>query len=231
MIINTSNNNIDKKHKERVEYLLTKQENFKLRKVSNLWLIGSSDINADRVYIFDKKTKREYSIHFYDKKYGYDYTVFERKSIPDDIYEKLIKSRPELRNIPKKDLAHTVEFDRGEVEIFIPKQKNMFKELIEKENLNDRMFNNITFYLAISTPDGIDNNIIQVVNQVKECEIITGLSVDDINSAVRHIRSLGYDGITLRINSPKIIVKDSETYLNELGYKVNRGIKQMKLSK
>lgn len=234
MEINISSNNIvTDRHKERVEYLLNK-DNFKLKNISNKWLIETSDSNTDRVYLIDKDNNQEYSICFFDKKYGYEYKVFKRESLPDYIYNKMIKQRPELKSMNKNDLAGITEIDNGNIEIFIPRRKNLFEEIIEKEKLEDKIFSSELFILNVTSMDDIDNNSIQIVNGIHKCIIIKMMTKEDTTETIKYFNALrnkfsNIEICTLKCNSSKTIISDAYDYLENKGYNIETGAKSIKL--
>ncbi|OSA95708.1 UNVERIFIED_ORG: hypothetical protein B2H93_04620 [Clostridium botulinum] len=234
MKINVSSDKIvTDRHKERIEFLFNK-DNFKLKNISNKWFIDMSDSNNDRVYIIDKNTNQEYSICFFDKKYGYEYIVFKREPLPNDIYTKIIKQRPELKNMNRNDLAGVIEIDKGNVEIFVPRKKNLFEEIIEQQKITDKMFNSGIFILNVSSMDDIDNNSIQIINETNTCIILKMMTKDDINETTDHYNNLkmkfpNIETYTLKSNSSKAIVNDAYDYLEHRGYNVQTGYKPLKL--
>jgi hypothetical protein len=229
MEINISNNTVTNRHKERVEHLLNK-DNFKLKNISDKWFIETSDSHTDRVYLIDKNNNQEYSICFFDKKYGYEYKVFKREPIPDDIYNKMIKQRPEYKKMNRNDLAGVTEIDNGNIEIFIPRRKNLFEEIIEKQKLEHKIFNSGLFILNVSSMDDLDNNSIQVINGTKTCIILKMMTKSDIDETVIHFNMLQekYPYIeiyTLKCNSSKAIINDAYAYLENKGYNIETGVK------
>lgn len=234
MKINVSSDKIvTDRHKERIEFLLNK-DNFKLKNISNKWFIDMSDSHNDRVYIIDKNTNQEYSICFFDKKYGYEYIVFKREPLADDIYTKMIKQRPELKNMNRNDLAGVVEIDKGNVEIFVPRKKNLFEEIIEQQKLTDKIFNSGIFILNVSSMDDIDNNSIQIINENSTCIILKMMTKEDIDETIKHFNHLkiefpNIEIYTLKSDSSKAIVNDAYDYLENNGYKVQTGFKSIKL--
>lgn len=232
MEISTSKK-VNNRHKERVEYLFNK-ENFKLKNVSNKWLIEMSDGYTDRVYMIDKNTDQEYSICFFDKKYGYEYKVFKREPIPDDIYNKMIKQRPEYKKMDRNDLAGVTEIDNGNVEIFIPRRKNLFEEIIEKQKLEDKIFKTGLFILNVTSMDDIDNNSIQIINTTKTCIILKMMTRSDIVETMIHFNMLkekfpNIEVCSLKCDSCKVIISDAYDYLENKGYIIETGVKPVSL--
>jgi hypothetical protein len=229
-----SEKHITQRHKERVEYLLNNKPNCKLKNISENWKIDISDCNADRVYIIDNNSNKEYSICFFDKKYGYDYIIYERQPIPSDVYNKMIKSRPELKNMNKEDLASIVEIDKGDVEIFIPRKKNLFEEIIEKHDLKNKIRETGLFILNVTDMDNIDNNSIQIVNGTKMCVILKMMTKDDVDKVVEHFNLLkvsipDIEVYTLKLNCSKEIINDAYDYLENKGYRVETAVKPVNL--
>ena len=229
----SSDNTVTNRHKERVEYLLNK-ENFKLKNISDKWFIETSDSHTDRVYMIDKNTDKEYSICFFDKKYGYEYKVFKREPIPDDIYKKIIKQRPEYKKMSRNDLAGVTEIDNGNIEIFIPRRKNLFEEIIEQQKLEDRIFSSGLFILNVTSMDDLDNNSIQVINGIHKCIIIKMMTKSDIDATVTHFNILrekfpDIEVFTLKCNSSKAIISDAYDYLENKGYNIETGVKPVSL--
>jgi len=222
----SSDNTVTNRHKERVECLLNK-ENFKLKSISDKWFIGTSDSHTDRVYMVDKNTKQEYSICFFDKKYGYEYKVFKREPLPDYVYDKMIKQRPEYK-------TGVTEIDNGNIEIFIPRRKNLFEEIIEQQKLEDKIFNSGLFILNVTSMDDIDNNSIQVINGIHKCIIIKMMTKSDIDATVTHFNILrekfpDIEVFTLKCNSSKAIISDAYDYLENKGYNIETGVKPVSL--
>jgi hypothetical protein len=175
----------------------------------------------------DKNTKQEYSICFFDKKYGYEYKVFKREPLPDYVYDKMIKQRPEYK-------TGVTEIDNGNIEIFIPRRKNLFEEIIEQQKLEDKIFNSGLFILNVTSMDDIDNNSIQVINGIHKCIIIKMMTKSDIDATVTHFNILrekfpDIEVFTLKCNSSKAIISDAYDYLENKGYNIETGVKPVSL--
>lgn len=211
------NKEVNEKHKERIEEVINLS---KLKEKPNNWVATESDYYRDRVYLFNNSLNTEFSIAFVDGKSGYNYYVYERQPITDEVYESIINERPELADYGKEALASVVEIDKGFKRKFMPIRSNAFKLFLEEKNLdikNEKIF----LSLGISSSNMAFNTIIQVMPWSNQLMIIEKVSLDQFDEIFNGLCELSNSKLSKDLNqktfAARIIVDgDINLYVEDI---------------
>lgn len=221
-----TDNKVTERHKIIVEKIL-KEQIGKMHELSDNWFIEMSDSSKDRVYLYDKNKNEEYSIAFADNKHGFNFYVYKRTQITDKQYNMIISERPEFKKVNREDLAQVVQIDNGYVELFIPKNENIFKKFIEEENLKDFDISSDCTTLIVSNIIGIHNYIIQTMPIAKKVVVIRNSSTKKIGQYLSELSTVAkamnyekYIPIKIVIEQCEAFVDDAIDYFTECGYNV-----------